>query len=240
MQQIIIDLGHVDRAEPEARQVGHVRQQAADHLAGARSARQVRAVGCHVHARQHDFLHAVIDQGAHLLDDGADRNAARIAAPEGDDAKGAAVIATILDLDEGPHPPVESVNKVCGRLPCGHDVVHLHRRMIQIGETRLLEFLGVAQHDIDFRHVGIGRGVDLGGTAGHDDPRIGILAPGPADGLAGLALRLGCDGAGVDDHGVGQPGFVGMLSHDLGFIGIQTAAECDDLGRALISHGRSP
>ncbi len=66
--------------------------------------------------------------------------------------------------------------------------------------------------------------------------RPGPLAPGAADGLARLALGLGRDGAGVDDHRVAEPGGCGVAAHHLGFEGVQAAAEGDDLDPG---HGHS-
>src|SRR6185312_5755297 len=84
---------------------------------------------------------------------------------------------------------------------------------------------------IDLGHGRIAGGIDLGRAARDDDARARTLAPRPADGLAGLPLGLGRDGAGVDDDGVGQAGGAGMAPHHLGFEGVEPAAEGDDVGR---------
>ena len=61
----------------------------------------------------------------------------------------------------------------------------------------------------------IAPGADLRGAAGDDDARAGMLAPRAADRLARLALGLGGDGAGVDDHRVASAAARGVAAHHL-------------------------
>ena len=56
-----------------------------------------------------------------------------------------------------------------------------------------------------------------------------MLAARPADRLAGLALGLGGDGAGVDDDRVGQARRRARAADHLALEGVQPAAEGDDL-----------
>ena len=100
--QIVVDRRRVERGQAQPRQVRHQRQQPAHELAQRRRAGQVRAVGGDVHAGQHHLLVARLDQGAHLRHHRAHRHAARRAAAERDDAEGAAMVAALLHLDEGP------------------------------------------------------------------------------------------------------------------------------------------
>ena len=70
-------------------------------------------------------------------------------------------------------------------------------------------------------------GVQLHGAAGDDDARARPFARRAADRLARLAFGLGRHRAGVDDHRVVQAG--GVAAHHLAFVGVQAAAEGEDL-----------
>ena len=79
-------------------------------------------------------------------------------------------------------------------------------RGAQARSSRRRSFSALPSTLVDLGHGGEAGGLDLRGAAGDDDARLGLLARAPADRLAGLALGLGGDGAGVDHHGVGEPG----------------------------------
>ena len=64
----------------------------------------------------------MLDQKAGLGDDVADRHAAARPAAIGDDAEGAAMVAALLDLDEGARPALEARQQVRGGLAYRHDV----------------------------------------------------------------------------------------------------------------------
>src|SRR5690606_18839227 len=64
-----------------------------------------------------------------------------------------------------------------------------------------------------------------------DDGGVRVLAPRAPDRLPRLALGLGRDGAGVEDDGIVEARGARMTAHHLGLIGVQAAAEGDDLGR---------
>ncbi len=98
-----------------------------------------------------------------------------------------------------------------------------------------LDLLLIADDVVDLVHGGEAGGIDLRGAAGDDDLGVGPRAADLADRLARLAHGLTRHGASVDDHGVAEPRRVRMLAHDLGFIGVEPAAEGDDLD---IRHGR--
>ena len=98
--KFLIRLDRIDRREPQALEIGHELQHAADEIAELRLAGKIIAPGGDVDARQHDLAIAIGDETAHLLDRLAGRHRARIAASEGNDAEGAAMIAAILDLHE--------------------------------------------------------------------------------------------------------------------------------------------
>ena len=57
----------------------------------------------------------------------------------------------------------------------------------------------------------------------------GPLAAKPADGLARLPHRFAGDRAGVDDHGIGNAGGVGLAADHLRLVGVEPAAEGDDI-----------
>ena len=186
---------------------------------------QVGAVGGDIDAGQHDFLVSGGNQGADLVGDGADRDRAVGAAAERDDAERAAVVAALLHLHEGSGAAGELGDQVRGGFARGHDVGN---RGSGAGQPAFRpQFVVVAEHAVNVRQGGPGGWVDLRGAAGDDDAGLGPLARDAADGLAGLAFGLGGNGAGVDDHGVGRAG--GQTAHDLAFIGVQAAAEGEDV-----------
>ena len=54
-QEVVVDLDGIERGQPQTAQFGHLRQQAADHLAEDGPARQIGAIGGDVDAGQHDL-----------------------------------------------------------------------------------------------------------------------------------------------------------------------------------------
>ena len=74
-----------------------------------RRARQIRAIARQIDAGQHDLGMAALDQRADLIDHGAHRHRARIAAAVGNDAEGAAVIAAVLHLHEHPRQAASEI-----------------------------------------------------------------------------------------------------------------------------------
>ena len=75
--------------------------------------------------------------------------------------------------------------------------------------------------------------LDLGVAAAHSQHRAGVFVAQAADGLAGFAPAFGGDGAGVDDHGVGdlprhrtlKAALIEKTLHGLGLILVDLAAE---------------
>ena len=106
---------------------GTAARRSRQHGAQARLARQVLAVGRDVDAGDDDLAVAVLDQRPRLRRDPLGRHAAAGAAAVGDDAEGAAMVAALLDLEEGARAAVEAVDQVRGRLPHQHDVADRSR-----------------------------------------------------------------------------------------------------------------
>ncbi len=148
------------------------------------------------------------------------------------------MIAAVLDLQKGAHAAIEAVDELRRRLLDRHDVVDAHAlggTDTEIGIARTLELFAVSQHEIDFGHRGIGIRLGLGGAARDDDPGGRVGAARLADGLTRLAHGLPRHGAGVDDHGVAQTRLGCARADRLGFIGVEAAAESDDLAHARAS-----
>ena len=112
-----------------------------------------------------------------------------------------------------------------------HDVVDLHAfaiRKAKALERLALHLFAIADDVIDVGHLGEQLGIDLGGAAGHDDLGLRPFATQLADGLLGLTDRFTCHGAGVDDHRVIEARRLRVLAHNLGLVGVETAAQGDD------------
>ena len=106
--ELVVDLARIERGQPQARQLGHCREQPPNHLAEARPARQIAAIGGQIDAGQHDLAIAGSQQRARRRDQRAERHRPARPARIGDDAEGAAVIAALLHLQIGPraNPPL--------------------------------------------------------------------------------------------------------------------------------------
>ena len=74
------------------------------------------AIAGDIDAGEHDFAIAVADQAAHLRHDFTDRQRARIAAAERNNAEGAAVIAAVLHLHEGARVPFDRCRRRAARI----------------------------------------------------------------------------------------------------------------------------
>ena len=142
------------------------------------------------------------------------------------------MVAAILHLQKGARPSFEMIDHLGRGFAHAHDVVDPHplgRILAEIGVSRGSEFFLIAQHGIDFRHGGICVRLGLGGAAGDDDAGAWMLAPQLADRLARLAHGFGGHGAGVDHHGVLQLRLARTRLDRLAFIGVEAAAESDDV-----------
>jgi hypothetical protein len=200
-------------------------------MSEARRARQICAVGGEVDPGQHDFAVAGDNQAACLLGNEAHRDRSAGAASIGDHAEGAAMIAALLDLQEGAAPALEAVDEVSG----GFGQFGRFGRARDIAERAQLGL--VVEHRIDLGQSGVTLGCDCRSAAGHDDPRFRAAAAGAPDGLAGLPLSLRRNGTGVDYHRAGEAGAFSRAANDLGFEDIEAAAEGDDL---VVRHVAQP
>ncbi len=136
------------------------------------------------------------------------------------------MVAALLDLHKGAGAAGELGDQVGGGLARLHDVDTADGApAVQVPASSFSALPTHARH-AGQRGPGVGR--DLRGATGDDDGGGRAFALGAADGLAGLALGLGGDRAGVDDHGVGQ--VRGVAADDLALVGVQAAAEGQDLG----------
>jgi hypothetical protein len=150
------------------------------------------------------------------------------------------MVAPVLHLHEA-RPPIQAIDEMRGRLPHGHDIVD--RDFLLGGETEgssrqsgamlapdlRVHLLLVAQDQRDLRHLREGLGCDLRGAAGHHDRRAGTLALETADGLARLPDGLLRHRTGSDNDGIGQAGTLRLAADHLALIGIEPAAEGDDI-----------
>src|SRR6185437_13626239 len=168
-----------------------------------------------------------LDHKPRLRDDRPDRDRPAGTARVGDDAKRAAMVAALLDLEIGAgagfrlQAPTPSLPRLRGREDWSGGsggAVALH-----------LKLSLVVQHHIRERRVFLRRQGRR--ASGDNDLPPGKLPPRPADCLASLALSFGGDGAGIDDHRVGEPGLPGRTPDRLALEGIEAAAEGDDLDR---------
>ena len=136
------------------------------------------------------------DEPTHFLLDHLARHTATGATRERHDAEGAAVLAAILDLDEGARAALDAAHPARDLDPRRADVADLHARRTghalrgglgiqqrseQIGQPRLVGVADDQVHAAEPRHVG---GIRLRPAAGHHHPRPRTVAPRPADRLA--------------------------------------------------------
>src|SRR4051794_12497666 len=133
--EMIVGFGRIDRGKAQPPQVLDRLENAAHEPAKRRPARQVASPGGDVHAGEHDFGIATGDKPPYLFDHLAGGSRTRVATAKRNYAEGAAVIAAILDLNEGTGALGEAVEHVKRRLAHRHDVVHLHPLFVVKSES---------------------------------------------------------------------------------------------------------
>ncbi len=235
--QVGVDFDRIERGKPQPRQFRHMAQDRAHQRAQPRPARQIEAIGGQIHAGQHDLAIAVFGEAAGLRHHFADRNRARRPAAIRNDAEGAAVIAAVLHLHEGPRVPFKAVDQMERGI--------VHRREIvdddfflggdaeiegafQIDPGRGRVFRKISEYAINLGHRGERSGLGLGGAAGNDDLGVRVLPLQAADGLARLADGLGGHGARIDDDRIRESCRFRIAAHQLRLRGVQPATEGDD------------
>jgi hypothetical protein len=110
------------------------------------------------------------------------------------------------------------------------DVVHPHTLRERGRGVRPLSGLQpVAEHKVDLGHGGEGGRIDLGCAAGDHQLGARTLPPRLADRLTRLTHRLARHRAGVEDHRIFQSIRPRPRQGLIAFIGVQAAAEGDDL-----------
>ena len=122
------DVGRVNGAQAQAEVAfdrGQLRQQFGQTACGVR---QVRAVGADVHAADYQLAVAVHHQPLDLAPDHRRRERAVRPASFVDDAKGAALIAALLDLHEGAHAAFKAADQLLGEADFPVHVADLHYR----------------------------------------------------------------------------------------------------------------
>ena len=231
--QIVVGFNLIDRRKAQAFELRHVLQHLAYEFPKRRGSWKIAAIRRYVDAGQNDLGITFFDERSDLRDDLAGSNRSRRATPKGDDAKRATMIAAILNLHISAGARSETVDQMQRRFPHAHDVVDLNARAGFERQSRERFRLGlfIVSYDvIDFRHLGEALGLDLRRASRHDDPRFGLLATKPANGLRGLPHGFVCYGARVDDDRIVEPCRARVTAHDLGLIRIEPAAERDHLG----------
>src|SRR5512146_1809935 len=181
--ELVVDLDRIERGEAQALELGHECEQAPAELAEGGLPGKIGAEAGQIDAGQHQLAKAGIAERARLADDLADRHRTAVAAAEGNDAEGAAVVAALLRLDKGARAVLETVDEMRGGFFERHDVADgdpRRARAVALG----FELLRIAENQIDLFHRRVALRVDLCGAACDDESRFGVLATGAADRLA--------------------------------------------------------
>ena len=241
--EIAIDRRRIERGEPQATQLRHRIEQAAQQPAEARPIRQIVAVRGEIHAGDDEFHIAAGDQRPGLRHDRRQQHAAAWAAAERDHAEGAPVIAALLNLKDGPRAPLQTCHRAGRDARRCHDVADQQPRRGVVGRQRPPrlgpKLFGITDDVVDFRHGGVGAAGDLRAAAGDDDPCGGTVTADAPDRLPRLPFGLGGHGATVHDHGVGHRSRGRMTLDHRRFEGVQPATERDHLNPGVRWHRRA-
>ena len=166
-----------------------------------------RAVGAGVDAGQTDFSKTAAEKFANLTDDVFFLYRAVVAARIGNDTIGAAVAASLLDLNKGALASFKAGYQVTVVVVIGKNVAD-NAFFGKVAGQVFFDFglFPVAEYQIDLRHGSKFARRYLSGTAGNDYPGVRVFAAEFADGLPALAFSLAGNGAGVDNDNVVQSG----------------------------------
>ena len=160
-----------------------------------------------VHPRDHDLAIASVHQPAHLL-----QHRLRLAAPRNpaglrDDAKGAGLVAALLNLHERAPALAHLRDRHLEELASLGDGRDRHpRRLARPGARQLVHHspaIRRPQHERDPRQPGELLRGSLGVAPGDDDPRLGMLGVDPPQGLARRRIGPRRHAARIDDVHVG-------------------------------------
>ena len=225
------DVERLDGADAEAREWSFV-EDATQEFDNAGAGRKVTPPGAEIDTAENNLLEAGVAEATDFGKDRVGRKAAAVAPNEWNDAEGAAVVAAVLNFESGasviPFSTEDGGNEdvAGGKDVSGNDLWELQallwfesqgrRRGRQLREIEgnealvgfrdevgNLGFVGIAD---DERDTGEGRkffGGALGVTTGDKDFGGRILRVDFANGIAGLCVGGGSDGAGVDDDELG-------------------------------------
>src|SRR5262249_36872699 len=183
--------------------------------------------GGDIDARKHDFTIPVASEAPYLGNNVFDRKRSRIPAAERNNAERAAMIASILHLDECARPSFDAVDRVRSHRFDRHNV--RYGDLVGRNPGSGVEFFLVADNAVDLRHGGKIRSLCLGSTPGHDNALVRLFALEAADCLPRLAHCLTGDSTGVDDSGLIETGRSRFAPDCFRFIGVQATTECDDV-----------
>ncbi len=202
LEEARLQVPGLERGEPQPRNLGFG-QEARHQAVETAAIPDVVAVGTEVDPAQNHLAIAEIEQGPHLVHEIVGGNAAADATGDGRHAEGAAVVAAVLNLEEGARPGPAARKEEASPVEVGRRLAQ------QLGGRRHLQepvLVGVADHQVDAGTQGrLGR--ELGVTAGDDNRGPGVRAPQLTDQLARLLRRDRGHRAGVENAELG--GFTG-------------------------------
>ncbi len=224
-EQVVREIHRLDGAQPETLDF-RLREQNANQAGESQPASGLPAPSPQVDAAEHD-LAIPPRQSPHLFDHLLHRRAPAAPADERNDAKRAAIIATVLDFQIRAGAIAGRVlhrrgKKVVLREDISDVDIPVIRRALRAErhQVRDLGFVRIADHPLHPGQRREFRRRPLRIAAGDQDPRRWILAVDAADGLPHVVIGRRSDGAGVQDHEVGGgplPGRVEALGRQQRF-----------------------
>src|SRR5712691_715614 len=182
------EVGREHGREPEPAKALHFGQ-SGQQGGEAGSRQEIPAIVAYVHPGERDLTIAGPDQGLDLLDDRLRLLAPAPSARRWHDAEGAAMLAAVLDLHEGPRASGNPGDQRPRHFSSFGDLPYPHLRPVPLDERaqQLREpvLLAIAEHEVHAGHARQRGRVGLGQAAGDDDERGGIR---PGDAPYGLAV----------------------------------------------------